>query len=65
MEEAAKNNRTRVNISTNAKGQAQFDVTVELIDSDDSLLRPKLEEAISIAKEVAKSAGFGIAGIVE
>ena len=65
MEEATKNNRTRVNISTNAKGQAQFDVTVELIDSDDSLLRPKLEEAINTAKEVARSAGFGIAGIVE
>jgi LDH2 family malate/lactate/ureidoglycolate dehydrogenase len=65
MEEITKNNRIRVNISTNAKGQAQFDVTVELVDADDSLLRPKLEEAISTAKEVAKSAGFGIAGIVE
>ena len=65
MEEATKNNRIRVNISTNAKGQAQFDVTVELVDADDSLLRPKLEEAISTAKEVAKSAGFGIAGIAE
>ena len=65
MEEITKNNRIRVNISTNAKGQAQLDVTVELVDADDSLLRPKLEEAISTAKEVAKSAGFGIAGIVE
>jgi LDH2 family malate/lactate/ureidoglycolate dehydrogenase len=65
MEEITKNNRIRVNISTNAKGQAQFDVTVELVDADDSLLKPKLEEAINTAKEVAKSAGFGIAGIVE
>jgi hypothetical protein len=62
MEEVTKkNNRTRVNVSTIAKGLAQFDITVELIDTDDSLLKPKLEEAFKVAKEVALKSGFKIA----
>lgn len=53
--------RVRTNISTNAKGRAQFDITVEVVDDEVGQLKTLLEESLEIAKTVAKDSGFEIA----
>ena len=46
--------RTRVNMSTTAKGLAQVDITVELSDGT--------AEAIKLTKQTVESNGFTLAG---
>jgi ribosome-interacting GTPase 1 len=53
--------RTRIGFSTNAKGKAQLDITVELLDGDNNTIKMMLDEAIKSAKEVVISNGFTLA----
>lgn len=54
--------RIRINVSTTAKGKAQFDVTVEAIDENPEFLRGLLAESLEIAKKTAIESGFELAG---
>lgn len=54
--------RTRVNVSTTAKGLAQIDVTVELNDGTAEEITTMLDEAIKLTKQTVESNGFTLAG---
>ena len=49
-------NRTRLGFSTNSKGKAQLDITIEVYDeSDTEVAKNMLNEAIKSVKEVLKA----------
>lgn len=50
--------RVRANISTTAKGKAQFDITAEIVDTEPEALEKLLKESLAIAMKIAKDAGF-------
>lgn len=54
--------RVRMNFSTNAKGFAQMDITVEFPTVDES--RTAMNEAIKALREVLKENGIAEAGTV-
>ncbi len=54
--------RTRVNMSTTAKGLAQVDITVELSDGTAEEITTMLDEAIKLTKQTVESNGFTLAG---
>lgn len=53
--------RTRIGFSTNAKGKAQLDITVELLDGDTDTIKKILDEAVKATKEVLASNNLNLA----
>ena len=58
IDESMKKQRIRINVSTTAKGKAQFDITVEMLDEEPEAFRKLLTDSFAVAKETAKEAGF-------
>lgn len=56
MEETVTNNRTRVNISTTAKGLVQFDITCEYDTPE--LAKENLDKALKGVREVIQHNGL-------
>ena len=54
------NTRVRMNVSLNAKGSLQFDITSEAVDVETA--KANLADAILAVEDVAKNAGYKIAG---
>lgn len=54
--------RTRVNVSTTAKGLAQIDVTVELNDGTAEEIQTMLDDTIKLVKRTIADNGLTLAG---
>lgn len=53
--------RIRLNVTTNAKGNSQFDVTVEIFEADPGRACALLAETLERAMVTAVAAGFPVA----
>lgn len=53
--------RIRLNVTTNAKGNSQFDVTVEIFEANPGRACALLAETLDRAKITAVAAGFPVA----
>lgn len=61
QEKTLEKQRIRINISTTAKGKAQIDATVEMIDENPEEVKKLLIETLEVAKASCKEAGFELA----
>ena len=61
QERTMEKQRIRINISTTAKGKAQIDVTVEMIDESPEEIKKLLIETLEITKTSCKDSGFELA----
>lgn len=61
-EEKESNTRTRINISLNAKGMAQFDLTCEYDTPERSVA--EMSKSIDMVRKLLKEKGISEAGVV-